>query len=89
MKALKLKGWVDGIVGTRSKAEIASANWFAVKVVPDMARATLVIGEERVFTESEVRDFLLKIRRDYHAVEDIEFLDTLTKDELDIVLNPA
>ena len=58
MKALKLKGWVDGILGHRPKAEIATAHWFAVKPVPDMVRATLVIGDERMFTESEVRAIL-------------------------------
>lgn len=51
---MKFKGWVDGIVGTRTKADIASVNWYAVKVVPDMIRSTLVITNERVFTESEV-----------------------------------
>lgn len=55
MKDLKLKGWVDGILSTRSRAEIATAHWFAVKPVPDMVKATLVIGDERVFTESEVK----------------------------------
>ena len=54
MKALKLKGWVDGILGHRLEAEIATAHWFAAKPVPDMLRATLVIGDERVFTLSEV-----------------------------------
>lgn len=54
-----------------------------------MVKATLIIGDERVFTESEVRAILMKIRNDYHAVEDIEFLDTLAKDELGFVLDPA
>lgn len=63
MSKLKLKGWVDGIVNTRSKAEIASANWYAVKVVPDMVRGTLVIGE-KAFTESEVRAMLRDLIED-------------------------
>ncbi len=63
MKALKLKGWVDGILGHRPKAQIATVHWFAVKPVPDMVRATLVIGDERVFTESEVREIAQKMNR--------------------------
>ena len=62
MKALKLKGWVDGILGHRPKAQIATVDWFAVKPVPDMVRATLVIGDERVFTESEVQAILHDMR---------------------------
>lgn len=87
MKALKLKGWVDGIVGTRSKAEIASANWFAVKVVPDMARATLVIGEERVFTESEVRAMVREMVDGVTAGEELT-LETIAAKH-GILLDPA
>ncbi len=62
MKALKLKGWVDGILGNRPKAKIATAHWFAVKPVPDMVRATLVIGE-KAYAESEVREIAQKMNR--------------------------
>jgi hypothetical protein len=60
MKALKLKGWVDGILGNRPKAKIATAHWFAVKPVPDMVKATLIVGE-KAFTESEVKAMLADI----------------------------
>ncbi len=56
-------------------------------------RATLVIGG-KCLTEEEheaefqrrAKAFLLKLRADYHAVEDIDFLDTLAYDELGIKL---
>lgn len=63
MKALKLKGWVDGILGHRTKAQISTVHWFAVKPVPDMVKATLVIGE-KAYTESEVRAMLHELREE-------------------------
>ena len=47
--------------------------------------ATLIIGG-KALTEEEVKAMLMKIRNDYHAVEDIEFIDTLAYDELGIKL---
>jgi hypothetical protein len=57
MANIKIKGWVDGIVTTRAPKDIVSVHLFTHKHVPDMVRATTVIGEP-VYLESQVRAML-------------------------------
>lgn len=86
MKALKLKGWVDGILGSRSQAEIATAHWFAVKPVPDMVRATLVIGEKG-YTESDMKAAVIKAYYINPSTSTTELSDVFK--ELGLSLDPA
>lgn len=87
MEQRKIEGWIDGEPTQPPDPQTG----FIASLMGSEANdgssipATLIIGGKG-YTESEVKSLLMKIRNDYHAVEDIEFIDTLAHDELGIQL---